>query len=85
MRENDSLIVSHLLQYGPAPMRGRVEPLYTCVTRLVTAIYRLDGKAVPESLEHYTDSNDFKNQLLNDCQKHGILLLSEQTRKDEVK
>jgi hypothetical protein len=45
-------------------MRGRVEPLYTCVIRLVTGIYRLDGKAIPESLAHYTNSNDFKNQLL---------------------
>lgn len=38
---------------------SRVELLYTCVARLATAIHKLDEKAVPESLAHYTDSNDF--------------------------
>lgn len=38
---------------------SRVELLYTCVARLATAIHKLDEKAIPESLSHYTDPNDF--------------------------
>jgi hypothetical protein len=42
---------------------SRIELLYTCVSKLAIAIHKIDKNALPESLLHYIDPNDF-NQVM---------------------